>query len=140
MRIVSDKATPFTLADAAWTSKTGRDDESAPEGWLAEQVTSAFASYYGASWRYVEAWGCWLQWDGHRWKRERTQLVIHLIRETVAQLLRRMPQRVAGNVVANVERYAQTTRQIARDETIWVRPAFFRLNEDLLPMVRSRAQ
>jgi len=90
-----------------------------PQGWFAEQITRAFAGRYGSAWRYVEAWGCWLHWDGRRWKRERTQLVVHLLRGVVTDLLKHMPQRVPGNVVAIAERYAQTTREVARDETLW---------------------
>jgi putative DNA primase/helicase len=116
---MGEVVTPRTLADAAWNDRSARFAEATPEGWFAEQVTRAFAARYGSTWRYVEAWGCWLHWDGRRWKREKTQLVVHLIRETVAELLKRTPQRVPGNVVAIAERYAQTTREVARDETLW---------------------
>lgn len=114
---MASNVTSLTLADKAWEREAQNNE--APENWLAEQAALEFAAQFGSDWRYVDAWGYWLHWNGRFWKRERTQLVIHHIRGIIRQLLRSKPQRVSGNVVAVAERLAQTTREVARDETIW---------------------
>lgn len=116
---VPDKVTPLALADAAWSKRANDDNKPAPDGWFTEQATREFAAAHGEDWRYVEAWGYWLRWNGRYWQRERTQLVRHHIRLTIARMLRRKSRRVSGSLVGFVERYAQSTREIARDETIW---------------------
>jgi hypothetical protein len=91
-------------------------DSKALDNFLAEKAARAFASTLGVGdvWCYVHAWGFWLKWNGRYWQREKTQLVTWYVRMIIAKLVKQDRRRVSGNLVAIVERLAQSNREQAR--------------------------
>jgi putative DNA primase/helicase len=90
-----------------------------PRG-MQDAVALAFARLHGDSFRYVARWNRWMQWDGMRWREERT----HLAFDKARALLRASSDGAAkadAKTVAAIVTLAQADRMIAATHDQWDR-------------------
>lgn len=80
---MSDHADQFDIL----TDALERIDRAHP--YSQDHLAEIFVEYFGPDWRYVDAWKQWLRWDGHRWEKDKTLLIVDQCR------------RVVGPIVAN---------------------------------------
>lgn len=110
---------------------TMRDEPEAPL--LSDDaLADLFIASRGVEWRYVDAWGTWLHWNGRVWERDQTQLVRNEIRMVcrgaAANAGSAAARRIASaKTIAAVERVAATDPRIAVSTDAWD-AAGFRLN------------
>lgn len=57
---------------------TDADAEALPASMSEDAIADAFAAEIERDWRYVHAWGEWLQWDGDGWRRDKKELIDRL--------------------------------------------------------------
>jgi P4 family phage/plasmid primase-like protien len=57
--------------------------QGAPDDPLTDVTNSArFVEQHAADFRFCYAWGCWLQWDGKRWRRDAGDAAVRAAKET----------------------------------------------------------
>ncbi len=90
-----------------------------------DALALAFTRRYHRDWRYVAAWGCWLVWDGHRWRTEDTLAATDLTRGVCrhAAVHADNPKIAAklatSGTVGGVERLARADRRHAATTAEW---------------------
>ncbi|MGO8840780.1 MAG: phage/plasmid primase, P4 family [Methyloceanibacter sp.] len=88
-------------------------------------LADKFAETYVESFRYVSEWRRWLQWDGTRWRREKTVLAYDLARKqcvSVASGCNKPNESKAlasQKTVAAVEKLARADRRLAATDDQW---------------------
>jgi len=104
---------------------SAEDDEAMPPGFTDDALALDFTARHQEDWRYVAAWGHWLQWDGARWMRETTLKAYDLSRRVCRQASSRcLKPKIAAKVasastVAAVERLARADRRHAANVEQW---------------------
>lgn len=84
-----------------------------------------FSIRHKDDWRYVAGWGCWLHWDGMRWKKETTLKAFDLARKICRQSAKECdkPKKaekiLSAATVAAVERLARSDRAHAAMAEQW---------------------
>lgn len=89
-----------------------------------DALALAFANQHADALRYVAEWNRWLQWDGTRWRRDRTELAFdhsrEICRNAAAMANPRDSKRLASAAtVAAVARLARADRRIAASADEW---------------------
>ena len=97
-------------------------DDISPE-FSEDALALEFTSRYGHELRYCAQWGAWLEWDGTRWKFEKTLKAFDLAR-IVAREFANAPKgpgtKIAnGKTVAAIEKLARADRRHAATVDIW---------------------
>jgi putative DNA primase/helicase len=105
------------------------EDESRPIKYADEALALHFTSRHEHNLRFVNRWGRWLIWDGHRWRADETlrafDLARAIARETSAEIVAgNGPPKLASMVasaktVAAVERLARADRRHASGTDDW---------------------
>src|SRR5207244_4157910 len=89
------------------------DDEIVTTAGSEDALALHFAKAEGDGLRYVDAWGCWMEYDGTRWRRQSTPAVWNLIRPYVracAKQLESLPAQrslLSRSKVAGIEGLAR---------------------------------
>jgi putative DNA primase/helicase len=85
-------------------------------GGLQDDLALKFSTTYASDLRYVAAWNKWFQWDGVRWREEKTLHAFHLARD----ICRKADQQAADHMmVAGVIGLARTDRRQAAITEQW---------------------
>jgi len=85
-----------------------------------DNVALIFAKRYGDSLRFSHDRGCWLQWEGTRWREERTRLAFEYTRQLTRSLNRSGKKEFAkSGFCEGVEKFAQSDRTFAMTGTEW---------------------
>jgi putative DNA primase/helicase len=97
-------------------------DDLSPE-FSEDALALEFTSRYGNKLRYCAQWGAWLEWDGARWKFEKTLHAFDLAR-IVSREFAKVPdgpgEKIAsGKTVAAIEKLARSDRRHAATVEIW---------------------
>ena len=101
------------------------DSDARPPGFTDDALALIFTDRCALDWRYVAAWGDWLQWDGKCWRKETTLRAYDLARLVCRQAAARCTKpKVAAKVasaatVAAVERLAKADRRHAATVDQW---------------------
>ncbi|MCG3206080.1 MAG: hypothetical protein KCHDKBKB_02806 [Elusimicrobia bacterium] len=104
----------------------GQEDEDIrPPGFTDDSLALDFTKCHAGDWRYVAAWGKWLQWDGACWRSEATLRAYDLSRLVCRRAASKCENaKVAAKVasastVAAVERLARADRKHAATTEQW---------------------
>lgn len=84
-----------------------------PDGGYEDTIALRFSAKYAESIRYVSEWNKWLEWDGTRWKFEKTRRAFYLVRLLCRDGGNAKSKTVAGvtTLVMADRRQAATTEQ-----------------------------
>lgn len=99
-------------------------DEPRPPEFSDESLALRFAELHEDDVRYVDLWGRWLLWDGHRWIPDETRRAFDFSRE-ICRLAssecdgRPAAQIASAKTVAAVHRLAQSDRRLAATGDQW---------------------
>jgi len=87
---------------------------------IVASLVDSFVERHGAYWRYCSDWRRWFEWDGTRWKRDRTDLVLHLVRIVARDANPRAEQWLGKfTTIARIERAARTDPRITTVAADW---------------------
>ena len=73
-----------------------------------------FVLQHGENVRYCHAWGCWLRWDGKRWKPDKTGRVIQLAKKTVRSIYGEIKGRSLEESTDDIVNHAKNSEKVAR--------------------------
>jgi len=90
-----------------------------------DNVGRLFERQYSGALRYCKAWGCWLSWDGNRWRQERTEMAFDFARTTARAANPSGKPTIARATFAHgVEAFARAARTFATEAEQWDRDEF----------------
>lgn len=90
-----------------------------------DNVGQLFERQYSGALRYCKAWGCWLSWDGNRWRQERTDMAFDFARTTARAANPSGKPTIARATFAHgVEAFARAARTFATEAEQWDRDEF----------------
>lgn len=101
------------------------DNDARPPGFTDDSLALSFTDRHALNWRYVAAWGDWLQWDGKCWRKEQTLKAFHQARMVCREAASRCTKpKIAAKVasastVSAVERLAKADRRHAATADQW---------------------
>ena len=118
-----------SISDAKGLGGSGGDDGnvSIPAPFSEDALATTFTDRHAERWRYVAAWGQWLNWNGALWQRETTLRSYDLSREICrAAAARCASQKLKAKLsqastIAAIERLARADRRHAATTDIWDR-------------------
>ncbi len=90
-----------------------------------DNVGRLFERQYSNVLRYCKAWGCWLSWDGTRWRQERTDMAFDFARKMARAANPSGKPTIARAAFAHgVEAFARAARTFATEAEQWDRDEF----------------
>ncbi len=90
-----------------------------------DNVGRLFERQYSEALRYCKAWGCWLSWDGTRWRQERTDTAFDFSRTMARAANPSGKPTIARAAFAHgVEAFARAARTFATEAEQWDRDEF----------------
>ncbi|MFN3076373.1 MAG: phage/plasmid primase, P4 family [Alphaproteobacteria bacterium] len=103
---------------------TPPEDKSAPPALSDDDLATRFTAKHGKNLRYVSDWGKWLEWDGQRWRIDKTLKVYDLARLICRAAASTADADDAADIAsartaAAVEKLAKADRQHAATVEIW---------------------
>jgi len=127
-RLALDPNVPATaLAEAgSRLSEIASGSDALPPRFSEESLALRFSRLHADSLRFVNEWGCWMSWDGRRWREDRTLAVFDRVRASCREASakcgndERTGVRLASKLtVAAVERLIQSDRRHAAIAEQW---------------------
>ena len=127
-RLALDPNVPVAaLADAgSRLSEIASGSEALPPRFSEESLALRFSSLHSNSLQFVNEWGCWMSWDGCRWRADRTLAVFDRVRASCREASaecgneEKTGVRLASKLtVAAVERLIQADRRHAAIAEQW---------------------
>lgn len=100
------------------------EDDLSPE-YSDDALALEFSSRHAGELRYCHQWGTWLQWDGTRWKFEKTLKTFDMARSVAREFANACnepdaaPKIASAGKVAAIERLARSDRRHATSVDIW---------------------
>ena len=100
------------------------EDDLSPE-YSDDALALEFSSRHAGELRYCAQWGTWLQWDGTRWKFEKTLKTFDLARSVAREFANACrnpadgPKIASASKVAAIERLARSDRRHATETDLW---------------------
>ena len=87
---------------------------------LETALANIFVDRHANTMRYCHGWGCWLQWDGNRWKRDLKRVAFNYIREIIEEEnTARKSGPAKASTARGVEQYAQANPLLATVPDEW---------------------
>jgi len=127
-RLALDPSVPATALAEAGTrlSAIASGSDALPPRFSEESLALRFSRWHADSLRFVNEWGCWMSWDGCRWREDRTLAVFDRVRASCREASaecgndEKTGVRLASKLtVAAVERLIQSDRRHAAIAEQW---------------------
>ena len=123
------EAPPAEIAPADVPEET---EELRPPGFSDDALADRFVTCHGEDLRYVAQWGQWLEWDGRRWRQDRTVHVFDMVRKTCRLAAQGAEKDSLARAVASAAAVAAAERLARADRRVAALPEDFDADDYLL--------